>query len=1001
MLKIRRKKLSVAVVNALNAGVVVGLAAPLAYAQQTAIDTAQAQRIEKIEVTGSRIPSPTITSESPVNVINAQDIKYTGITQTSDIINQLPQAAADQGNNLANGSVGTSTINLRGLGPQRTLVLIDGKRVPAGSPNYWATDVNAIPAPLIQRVEVLTGGASSIYGSDAIAGVVNFIMNDHFEGVQFDWTGSGYNHQQHSFVGDLVAARQVTNPQQFQVPGNVGLDGRTQDFSMTLGSNFANGKGNATVYFEYRNVDPVLQNKRDFSECSLVGGTTAYTCGGSSTSFPGRFTDFSNFDFTIANAQGGVRPYVGATDTYNFAPTNYYQRPDRRYLANFFAHYDVDTGAKWASPVRVYTEFDFMDDHTRSQIAPSGAFLQPFTLNVNNPLLSQQFKDTVGLSAANPNATFYIGRRNVEGGGRTDDIRHTDYRVVIGAKGDVFDGKWDYNFWWQSGKVVFQRTYLNDFSVVRLGRAFNVVPDTRSNAPVPGAPVCASLIDGSDINCVPYNIFSLGGVTQAQLNYLQTPGVQTGTTEQSVVGAVITSDLGSAYGVKSPWARNGVGVAFGIERRVEKLNTQVDVEFDTGDLAGQGGATHAVSGQFTVVEPYAEIRIPIMERQPWAYNLEATGSYRYSNYSTDKTTNTYGLGAKWAPIKEVEARGSYQQAVRAANIIELFTAQGFNLFNGGDPCGGATPTATLEQCLRTGLLPSQYGSNALISPAGQYNYIQGGNPNLDPETAKTYTFGMVFQPIANMSATIDYWHYFVSDVIGRINSQLAINNCISIGLNCDLIHRGPNGNLWLPNQGFVTGTNQNLGSIKTDGIDITFNYLWPLPPSWGNYGSLAFNLAGTWVNSYVTTPVPGLASYDCAGFFGPTCGIPVPEWRHRFQTVWNTPWNVNLALTWRYTDGVDLDFTSSNPQLNAASSPLDAHIGSFSYFDLALQWNVDKTFTIRAGVNNMFDKDPPVVSSTAGAFPAISGPALGNGNTYPQVYDTLGRAIFLNVTAKF
>ena len=993
MLKIRRKKLSIAVVNALNAGVVVSLAAPLAYAQQTptTVETAITQKIEKIEVTGSRIPSPTLTSESPVNVINAQDIKYTGSTSTSDILNQLPQASAEQGNNLANGSTGTSTINLRGLGSQRTLVLIDGKRVPAGSPNYWATDINAIPAPLIQRVEVLTGGASAIYGSDAVAGVVNFIMNDHFEGVQFDWNGTGYNHQQHSWVSDIVRPRQITNPSQFLVPGNVTLDGQTQDFSLTMGGNFANGKGNATVYFEYRNVDAVLQNSRDFSECSLVGNKTGYTCGGSSTSFPGRFTDFSNFNFTIANAAGGVRPFLTATDQFNFAPYNYFQRPDTRYLANFFAHYDV------MPSVRVYTEFDFMDDHTLSQIAPSGAFLQPFTLNVNNPLLSQAFKDTVGLSAANPNSTFYIGRRNIEGGGRQDDIRHTDYRVVIGAKGDFLDGKWDYNGWWQSGKVVFQRTYNNDFSVARLNRAFNVVPDTRPNTPTPGAPVCASVIDGTDINCVPYDIFHTGGVTQAQLNYLQTPGLQTGTTEQSVVGIVVTSDLGASYGLTLPWAKNGIGVAFGVERRVEKLNTGVDAEFDTGDLAGQGGATHGVTGQFTVVETYAEIRVPIMERQPFAYNLEANASYRYSNYSTDKKTNTYGVGAKWAPIKEAEVRGSYQQAVRAANIIELFTAQGFNLFTGGDPCGGPVPTATLAQCLRTGLLASQYGSNALTSPAGQYNYLQGGNATLNPETAKTYSIGGVFQPMSNMSATVDYWHYFVSDTIGRVVSQQAINNCISTGINCDLIHRGPNGNLWLPNQGFVTGTNQNLGSVKTDGIDFTFNYMMPMR----GYGSLGINFIGTWVNSYITTPIPGGGSYDCVGLFGPTCGVPVAKWKAKLQGVWNAPGNLSAALTWRYVDGVDVDFSSSSPLITGAFAPPDAHIGSQSYFDLALQYAIDKTFTIRGGVNNIFDRDPPVVSSTAGAFPVIAGPAYGNGNTWPQAYDTLGRQFFLNLTAKF
>ena len=986
MNRMHRKKLSVAVMNALNAGVVVGLATPLAHAQQT--PPTEPQRIERIEVTGSRIPSPVLTSDSPVSVISSQEIKYTGLTSTSDIINQMPQVAPDQGGNLANGATGTATVNLRGLGSARTLVLIDGKRVPAGSVNDWATNINAIPSTLIQRVEILSGGASSIYGSDAIAGVVNFIMNDHFEGIQLDWNYNGYNHQQHSFVGDIVAQREKTNPAQFSVPGDVDLDGRTQNFALTAGSNFANGKGNATVYFEWRNSDPVLQSTRDFSECSLVGGNTSYTCGGSSTSYPGRFTDFSNFDLTIANPAGGVRNYSGATDTYNFAPVNYFQRPDTRYLFNAFIHYDA------LPNVRMYGEFDFMDDQTKSQIAPSGAFLQPFTLRNDNPLLSQDFKDAVGLSAANPTSTFYIGRRNIEGGGRTDDIHYTNYRFVFGAKGSVLDDKWDYNAWWQSGKNLLQRTYLNDFSVARLNKAFNVVPDPANG----GVPACAAKVDGTDANCVPYDIFHIGGVTQAALNYLQTPGFQNGYTAQSVVGVNVNSDLGSAYGWTLPWARDGVGVAFGIERRVEKLSTSVDAEFDTGDLAGQGGATHALSGQFTVVEPYAEIRVPIMQRQPWAYDMNVAAAYRYSNYSTDKTTNSYGLTADWAPVKEGRLRGSYQQAVRAANIIELFTAQGYNLFNGGDPCSGATPSATLAQCLATGATAAQYGKIP-ASPAGQYNYLQGGNPNLDPETAKTYTLGVVLQPMPNLSATLDYWHYNIENVIGIVNPTQAINNCINSGVNCDLIHRelSPNGNLWLPNQGYVSGLNQNLGSRKTNGIDLTANYTLPIE----NYGGLGFAFLGTWVNEFIVEPIPGLGTYDCAGLFGPTCGIPIPAWRSRLQAVWNTPWNVNAAITWRYIGSVDLDFFNSNPLLAGDASPLDAHIGDQNYFDLAIQWNVTKNFTVRGGANNIFDRDPPVVSSTAGTYPSISGPALGNGNTFPQVYDTLGRNFFLNVTAKF
>ena len=949
----------------------------------------QPEKLEKIEVTGSRIPSPTLTSDSPVNVISTQDIKYTGLTNTSDILNSmLPQAAPDQGSNLANGATGTATINLRGLGPVRTLVLIDGKRVPAGSPTVYATDINAIPAPLIQRVEVLTGGASSIYGSDAIAGVVNFIMNDHFEGIQLDWTGSGYNHQQNSFVGDIVAKKQETNPSQFSVPGDVSLDGYTQSFALTMGGNFANGKGNATVFFSWQQQNPVVQNSRDFSECSLVGGKTAYTCGGSSTSYPGRFADFINstYDLTIANAAGGVRPYVGAQDQFNFAPYNYFQRPDTRYLANFFAHYDA------LPEVRAYTEFDFMNDHTLAQIAPSGAFLQPFTLHNENPLLSQEFKDAVGLSAANPIATPYIGRRNIEGGGRIADFTHQQFRIVAGAKGSLWEDKWNYDAWWQTGQNTTNQIYRNDFSVRRLQNAFDVVSD-----PTTGLPTCRSVVNGSDPNCVPYDIFHIGGVTQAALNYLQTPGIQNGTINQSIVGITANSDLGSSYGWTLPWARDGIGVAFGIERRVEKLNVTTDVEFDTGDLAGQGGATHGVEGQFTVVEPYAEIRVPIMQRQPWAYDLSVNAAYRYSNYSTDVHTNSYGIGAEWAPVREGKLRGSYQQAVRAANIIELFTPQFTNLYNGGDPCAGPTPTATLAQCLRTGLAASQYGANALSSPAGQYNYLVGGNPTLQPETAKTYTFGLVLTPLPNLSATVDYWHFNVDNVITIIKPNNALNNCINVGLNCDLIHRGGNGNLWVPGGGYITGLNQNIGNIKTDGVDLTLNWTTPIE----HYGSAAVGWTATYTNEYVTEPIPGLGTYDCAGLFGITCGIPLPKWKSRLQGVWNTPWQWSASLTWRFLSSVDLDLNQDNPILAGTASPLDAHIGSQNYFDLAGQWIVNKNFTVRGGVNNIADRDPPLVSSTAGAFPAISGPALGNGNTFPQVYDTLGRFFFLSATAKF
>jgi len=965
--KVKEGKESIDISKALSFAFIIFLAASHCHAQQPSTPV---ERIQKIEVTGSRIPLQTLESESPVQIISAQDIRYTGLTNIADVLNQLPQAFAEYGQMLSNGATGTATVNLRHLGSDRTLVLIDGRRLPAGDPRVWAPDLNTIPVPLIQRIEVLTGGASSVYGSDALAGVVNFIMNDHFEGVQFDYNANAYNHQQHNAVASVLT----------QVPGNVGLDGATQDFSMTLGSNFAGGRGNATVYFEYRHSNPVLQVSRDFSACALDSSVSGFACAGSSTSYPGRFFDpNTGKSWTIADAAGNVRPYVTPNDLFNFNPYNYYQVPDERYLANFFTHYDAFPN------VRVYTEFDFMDAKTVLQIAPSGSFLGPeFTLLDSNPLLSQSFKNAFGITATTP-GTVIIGRRNVEGAPRQDEPRHTDYRIVIGAKGTVLDGKWDYDLWWQSGKVVYQDTYLHDFSIQRTARALNVVVGPN------GQPTCASVLDGTDPNCVPWDIFHTNSVTQAALNYLETPAMQNGETAQSVVGIHLTSDLGTAYGWKLPQARTGIGVALGVERRTEKLTQLTDAAFSQDDLAGQGGAVIGVTGQYTVNEFFGEIRVPIMEGQQWAEELTVNGSYRYSSYSTSQTTDTYGLGVEWAPVKEARLRGTYQSAVRAPNVIELFTPEGLNLFSfDADPCGPSR-TATVAQCQQSGLSPSQYGAAILDNPAGQGNFLQGGNPNLSAEKAKSYTVGIVLQPVPTLNATIDYWNIKVDGDINSLAPALVLNQCLFAGQFCDAVHRDALGTLWLSGGGFITAINRNLGQTKTDGIDVTLDYA----RSFERYGSLGITFTGSWLHHFVTEPVPGLGSYDCAGLYGVICGTPLPRWRSVAAGLWNTPWNWSGGLRWRYYASASIDASSSNPQLSGPFFPVDAKIGTQNYIDLFGQWNISKNLTLRGGVNNVFDRDPPVISST------IAGSPFGNGNTFPQVYDTLGRNLFVSAQARF
>ena len=260
MLKVNRKKLSLAVMQALGTGAMVGVVVPAALAQTVPPATNADVQKFSTTVTGSRIPSANLESTSPITTITAQDIKLFAPLSAENLLNIMPQVIADQGQMVSNGSTGTSNVNLRGLGSARTLVLINGRPLPPGSPvnGGYGADLNEIPLPLVQRVEILTGGASAVYGSDAIAGVVNFIMNDHFEGVQLDVTHSFYNHQQHSSIGDVVAAKEATNPLNFHKPGDIGSDGEADSYSLILGGNFDGNKGNATVFLGFQKQKPLL-----------------------------------------------------------------------------------------------------------------------------------------------------------------------------------------------------------------------------------------------------------------------------------------------------------------------------------------------------------------------------------------------------------------------------------------------------------------------------------------------------------------------------------------------------------------------------------------------------------------------------------------------------------------------------------------------------------------------------------------------------------------------
>ncbi len=973
----QRKRVNIAVLIALGA-VMPGVVS----AQET---------LQRVEVTGSRIKTIDTEGQSPIIVLGAEAIKADGIRTAEGLLNNLPQVMADYGGSVSNGATGTATVNLRNLGSNRTLVLVNGRRMPAGSPRNPAADLNQIPVSMISRVEILTGGASAVYGADAVAGVVNFILKDNFQGIELDATHQFYNHQQHNSVSSVVSGRG------FPVPGDKSADGKMNEFSLTMGGNFADNKGNAVINFTAHKEDPLLQSERDFSGCSL--GVTAdgkgFSCGGSGTSYPGRFL-LNNGSATVADANGGVRPYVAATDAYNFGPLNYFQRPTDRYSMTAIAHYDINDMA------RVYTQLGFHDDYTVAQIAPSGLFgfdaSGTNSIKYDNPLLSDAWKARLAASNAtlkdangNPAPTSFnksgdtadmlIFRRNVEGGGRQDQLRHTSYRAVVGVKGDV--GAWSYDAFGQVGRVVYQEVYKNDFSNSRIARSLDVVKNAA------GTPVCRSALDGTDPNCVPYNVWSLGAINPAALNYLQTPGFQKGFTNQGVFGASISGDL-TEYGIKLPTARSGVGVAFGVEHRTDQMELSTDSAFETGDLAGQGGPTKGVAGQYNVDDIYGEIRVPLMERLPFAYSMNLNTSYRHSKYSTGNSTNTYGTGLDWSPIREVKFRGSYQQAARSPNVTELFSPQSQGLYNNdSDPCAGAAPTASLAECQRTGVTAAQYG-NIQDSPAGQYNGLFGGNPILKPETSKSVTLGVVATPLKDLSVSLDYYSIKVADAIGSLPPQTTLTQCLKTGDSkfCGLITRDRLGTLWATTAAQIVSTNINVASFKTQGVDLGVDYGMRL----AELGRVDMSFLGTYVKESSSESAPGLGSYDCAGLYGSTCGNPMPTWRHKLRGTWATPWGVTASLTWRHFSGVKVDTSSSNAQLTGTVNEITSKIPSMDYLDLSGSYKLNKTVTLFAGINNLLDKDPPVL---------VTGAPFGNGNTYPVLYDALGRRVTLNVNVKF
>ncbi|MGI8839629.1 MAG: TonB-dependent receptor domain-containing protein [Caulobacteraceae bacterium] len=976
-----------------------------------------ATNVTEFVVTGSRIPQPNLSSVSPIHAVTAQDFKLTGANDTIDALNQLPQVSVGGGlNNTPNplsGSGGFTTIDLRNLGTVRTLVLEDGKRLMPGDPTLGgeAPDLDTIPHALISRVDLVTGGASAVYGSDALAGVVNFVMKHNFEGAELDVQyGGNWHNNDDNFLRNLAAA-DVNDIGPQNAPTGSTFDGQTVDVTATIGANSPDGKGNVTAYVTYRHQDPIKQSARDYSFCQFVDGVYnggAPRCTGSSNS--NFFNDQnSGLTYAVLGAEGsnmfiprGSQPTTPPIH-FNANPYEYLSRGDERYLGGFFAHYQA---APWAD---VYSDFTFMDDRTVIHAGPSALFQQIFNVNCSNPFLSAQQVQTIctdnglGGTGQPQDASLSIGRRDVEGGPRIYSFEHLSYKADIGLRGDLGEA-WHYDVYGQYGRTQYNSMVQNDISLMKAQDAL-LVGGTLAN------PVCLSGNPG----CVPYNIFADGGVTQGALNYILTSGTATGDTQEQIVSGNLTGDLGK-YGVKSPFATDGVGVNFGSEYRREQLDLIPDETSLSGDLAGAGGASPPVHGSFDVKELFAEVRAPLVQDMPGIKELSFEGGYRFSHYSLAGNTNTYKLAFNYSPVSDIRFRGSFQRAVRAPNVNELFTPQLITNTSvvSSDPCSaadsGGSAKATLAQCMNTGVTAAQYGDGRdpaiggtdkiAQCPAGQCGTVLGGNPNLTPETSKTYSVGVVIRPreyIPGFDFSVDYFNIDVENAISTFPINIAFNDCLTQGTHCDLVVRQANGSLFGTNilqGGYISGTDLNIGFLKTEGFDFAINYRVDLDKfGLRDKGSLSLGYNSTFTESLINEPIPGQGSYDCAGLFGFTCGQPTPTYRHQLRVTYESPWNFTLSVQWRYLSRVAFDGNQSNPLFGGPiGDTFDDHIPAYNYFDLSGTYKVRPGVVVRAGINNIFDRDPPLLDSNV--------VGSGNPNTY-STYDLLGRAVFVGLTADF
>ncbi|MEI6549889.1 MAG: TonB-dependent receptor [Betaproteobacteria bacterium] len=947
-------------------------------AMSSAISGFAQDNTQTVEVTGSRIKSPGVYSNSPISSISSDEIKSTQPIAVEEVIRTLPSAVPAINPGVNNGTAGGATIDLRGLGPSRTLVLVDGRRMVPFDLN-GRVDTNSIPISLLQRIDVVTGGASAVYGADAVSGVVNFVLRKNFQGLE---ASSSYGL---SSQGDAMKRRT----------------------DITFGSNFAEDKGNIVFSFGKTTMDPLMVGARPIGQTTTSSSSGLFS--GSSTTSPAVISVTPVAGVTSNTLGTGNRIYDPATGkfiAYNAAvhgfntnPDNYFQTPLSQNQATMLANYSIN------DYIKPYAQVFYTHTDVNAQLAASGTFGNSFNIPIGSPFLTDAARAQIcsarGIAAANcvvGNSTMVpmtVSRRFTELGPRYQDFGNDTFQTTVGSRGDFFGG-WTYDAYFTSGQADQDQVRRNWGSLSKVQQAVNSLDGK----------TCVNPANG----CVPINLFGADGtITQKMLDFVNLSAIVRQKVKQDVASF---STTGEVAGLKSPLAKNPVNLAFGLEKRtVTASNSSDGASQIQSEVLGTGAPTPDRSGTLKLNEVFAEAQIPLIQNQPMIHNLALEAGVRQTQFSTTSSTDygTNKFGAEWAPMKGLRFRGMLQNATRAPNVNELFAPQVSGLSNlSVDPCqlgninvADASKPGTLSAlCAKTGV-PATLVGNLAAPSSGQINQLGGGNPNLGPEKAKTTTLGFVFEPanVKNLVVAVDYYRINVTDAISSPSTTDILDQCYSSKFNptfeynasCAMVYRNTlNGTLnGVDSKGVFTGQS-NQGKLWISGYDLNLGYSVSMKDLGfaPNLGKLDVNFNYNTVGDNAFQPTATSLRRDCKGFYSNACGVANFANKFNQRTVWSFG-DYKLGYNLRHMSSLQVE-PGSGTWVEAYSK-----VPSYNYVDLSGSWNYSKMLRLNMSVNNAFNKQPPLVGNT------IATTSTNGGNTFPSTYDAIGRFITIGANLKF